>query len=574
MRAKIKCAVSVSFLFIIYSIQLAAQTEAGKDVSVLLMYPPQQAPEQMDTMKTEHNGTDLKDKAGGRGDASADNKFRRMLKTVERYLEEGIIKTGYYQVINTNSVESLLKAQELSLSGIFESEKNPVSVGSFIPADAVLTYEVIDAFSDKPVVSTRIIDISTGETLRSENKTLTFNENGKIEPIRLYEIAFALSGLEYLQIEDKGLYQLTVVTEPAGADVYLDGKKRGKSPCVLDGVPAGTYRLEVRKEALYAARSLRVTENKTERLRLNQRTGNILVKTKPENADVYIDGRFIGKTGLLEGVSATEHTVLLRKPKLFWKQTIPVLPNRTVEIDVQLKQTAELRVKAGFDSECVLKGNGENAHFIGEKQLDNLIPGDYLLQCTHPVKGSYNQTVTLSAGESRVVEPHYVLQEYSRQTLKVLKQELNTLTGKKVGISIYDAYLKEKVPDMKSWSASNGFVALVPLLNFSLLSEPPLLPEANRKHAKRNARINLALGTVLHTGLAAYIVAETVDAEPIIGTAGLITAGAAAVANSIYTVTNVLHWAKWTEKVQSKKEMYITLDKEIDSIRMQVEQYE
>ena len=44
---------------------------------------------------------------------------------------------------------------------------------------------------------------------------------------------------------------LAIVTTPAGASVYLNGKYLGETPLVVDGIEAGSYRLEIRKGGYY-----------------------------------------------------------------------------------------------------------------------------------------------------------------------------------------------------------------------------------------------------------------------------------------------------------------------------------
>lgn len=65
--------------------------------------------------------------------------------------------------------------------------------------------------------------------------------------------------------ENEALAALSVVTEPPGATVYVDGKVRGQSPLNVEGLPAGGHRVKLVKDGyLENSRVLNLRADRTE----------------------------------------------------------------------------------------------------------------------------------------------------------------------------------------------------------------------------------------------------------------------------------------------------------------------
>lgn len=94
---------------------------------------------------------------------------------------------------------------------------------------------------------------------------------------------------------------LTVVSEPAGAEVYVDGERSGVTPARVE-LDAGSHRVELRHPGFKAwATDVQVAANEPQTLgpvRLGLPDGRLTVRTEPAGAAVSVGGAFRGRAPL------------------------------------------------------------------------------------------------------------------------------------------------------------------------------------------------------------------------------------------------------------------------------------
>lgn len=109
---------------------------------------------------------------------------------------------------------------------------------------------------------------------------------------------------------------LRVTSQPAGAQVILDGQMQDITPLSLQRIDPGQHLLEIRKDGFQTQRrtvSLFSGEKKTEEFKLESLKGLVLIHTSPDGAEVDVDGAFRGKTPLLLfDLAIGDHSVVLR----------------------------------------------------------------------------------------------------------------------------------------------------------------------------------------------------------------------------------------------------------------------
>jgi tetratricopeptide (TPR) repeat protein len=110
---------------------------------------------------------------------------------------------------------------------------------------------------------------------------------------------------------------LTIVTQPAGATIFINGRLAGATPLVVRGIDPGTYSLRIEKENY--APVLRTLDLHNGGIPVNEilpriATGIVRVDMKPDGAEVVLDGEIVGQTPLyLPDVQVGEHELLVRK---------------------------------------------------------------------------------------------------------------------------------------------------------------------------------------------------------------------------------------------------------------------
>ncbi len=92
---------------------------------------------------------------------------------------------------------------------------------------------------------------------------------------------------------------VTVLTEPAGATVFVDGSARGATPARLE-LDAGTHRIELRQAGFKPwVTDVQVVANQPQTLgpvRLGLPDGTLVVRTDPVGASVSVGGAFRGRS--------------------------------------------------------------------------------------------------------------------------------------------------------------------------------------------------------------------------------------------------------------------------------------
>ncbi len=94
-----------------------------------------------------------------------------------------------------------------------------------------------------------------------------------------------------------GYYQLE--STPAGAEVWIDGKKEGVTPLARKQIGSGQHSLVVRLSEYYEHKetfTVKDGETKSFSIALKEAFGSLLVTSDPSEASVFIDGKEVGKT--------------------------------------------------------------------------------------------------------------------------------------------------------------------------------------------------------------------------------------------------------------------------------------
>ena len=144
--------------------------------------------------------------------------------------------------------------------------------------------------------------------------------------------------------------QIRVASKPPGASVTVDGDYRGVTPVVLDVASGRRHAIRAFKVG-YAPKNVSVTVPSAERKNLSftleALEGVLAIETRPEDAELWIDGERRRPEGGTLTLSAVPHELEVKKTGYAsYRVTIVPQPGLTQELKVKLLTLEEARLEA------------------------------------------------------------------------------------------------------------------------------------------------------------------------------------------------------------------------------------
>ena len=104
---------------------------------------------------------------------------------------------------------------------------------------------------------------------------------------------------------------VAITSTPLDAEITIDGKKYGETPININDLVIGEHMVSVSKENFCTKNEqIEIRENETTNLNVVlESTAQITIHTKPEGANVYMDGAYIGKTPYSLIMSSGSHNI-------------------------------------------------------------------------------------------------------------------------------------------------------------------------------------------------------------------------------------------------------------------------
>ena len=104
---------------------------------------------------------------------------------------------------------------------------------------------------------------------------------------------------------------LEISSNPAGADIYIDGKHCGNTPNYIESIIIGTHKLKLEKEGCASVtKNIVIEENQTLEIKEQLPTGKeVTIKTDNTGDKIYVDGNYVGTTPLTTNLRYGKHDV-------------------------------------------------------------------------------------------------------------------------------------------------------------------------------------------------------------------------------------------------------------------------
>jgi hypothetical protein len=197
------------------------------------------------------------------------------------------------------------------------------------------------------------------------------------------------------------LGRLSVVTDPPGARVAVDGRPRGTSPLMVADLPAQEHKVTVTSGTSSAERTVMVTAGGDASVmfslsKVSGPVGGWLSISAPFDVEVVEDADVIGTSGVSRiMLAAGRHSVVLTNRSVGYQETrkIEVTPGRTTVIKVDPPK-ASVGVNARPWAEVLLDGKS-----VGQTPIANLLVsvGPHEIVFRNPQFAERKQAIVVTA---------------------------------------------------------------------------------------------------------------------------------------------------------------------------------
>ncbi|PKL23749.1 MAG: hypothetical protein CVV47_13130 [Spirochaetae bacterium HGW-Spirochaetae-3] len=144
-----------------------------------------------------------------------------------------------FSLVERGNVEALLEEQEMRLSDAFDAS-DPVRIGRLIGARSYMVGR-IGLLGTLYIISLRMIDVETGAVTRSVTEEFIGPLEDLRKPVRI--AAQKILGIPGIEV-NQGEF-ISVVTDPPGVGVYVNGLFEGNGPVVVRVPAPGKYDIKL-----------------------------------------------------------------------------------------------------------------------------------------------------------------------------------------------------------------------------------------------------------------------------------------------------------------------------------------
>jgi hypothetical protein len=192
-----------------------------------------------------------------------------------------------------------------------------------------------------------------------------------------------------------------VVSNPFSASIKLDGVEVGKTPFYIKNQLIGDYTLLLTKDG-YGPITKRVTVLENDTVEVNETLPNgmkVVISSTPANADLYIDGKAVGKTPYDGTLAFGQHAIRINNGSNFTELN---------EIaDVSENQSYFNYTLSGLGKQITIDSNPSQATLsinhkpVGTTPVTAYMPfGDYSIQLDKKNYNTYSGTLPVRSGTS------------------------------------------------------------------------------------------------------------------------------------------------------------------------------
>ena len=315
-----------------------------------------------------------------------------------------LVQIGGFSVISKADIEAMLghEAQKQAIG--CDDPACASELGRMLGVDYILS-GAVGRLGESFTLSISMTDVRTGTTFgKAEEQVGDLTQL----PTAARRATATMLGHKGAVRHLTGKGGLFVGSEPEGAEVFLDGVRKGVTPITLDGISAGDHTVKVTKDSLVREVPVLVEPDKITTANLVLAVVRAKFLSVPFDAQVFIDGVERGRTPLLiTDVAAPRHRVEFRKRgyKPYLEEVIFELTRfrraggEAFEVKGDLQP---IPVVLEVDSEpgsatVILDGDEEGST---PTVVQKIMPGEHILHVARDGYRSHKEKLLIQAGDS------------------------------------------------------------------------------------------------------------------------------------------------------------------------------
>ena len=209
---------------------------------------------------------------------------------------------------------------------------------------------------------------------------------------------------------------VVVNTDPAGANVVIDGQAHGQTPATAT-LSVGAHTIELSKDGVRRTMTVNVTANTqisqfVEMPKAAAGTGDLQVRTDPSGAKVSVDGQLRGVSPLtIQNLAPGSHMVVLDNDLGSVNEDVTIQPGATASLVVPMKTPQGAPVSGWITITAPAELQiYENQKLLGSSRTDRIMvaAGRHEIEFSNDALGYRSaQTIQVSPGQVARLRPEW-----------------------------------------------------------------------------------------------------------------------------------------------------------------------
>ncbi|MFQ5650244.1 MAG: FlgO family outer membrane protein [bacterium] len=349
--------------------------------------------------------------------ANAQAKEAELGRTVSSMLATALRNQTNFSVLEHNELHRVLNEHVLASSGLTKEQTQ--ELGKLYDVEVILVGDV------SLINKTLHIDARLIATRSSEIVVALYGTCHDLKQIR--DVVEGLAN----ELEQRYLRQwmgsITITSQPAGAEVYLDHKFIGFTDAFellqIPNLLEGTYHLRLIRGGYFdweGKIDVLAKMERTVKVSLTAKPGSMNINSEPTGAQVFLDNNRVGQTPMsLKQVAEGEHEIRLVKENYKpWTQKVVVRSFQPTDVKATLEVSPGMLTVNSTPSsaEIYLKGKrvAKSPH-----TFSNIPPGELVVRVKKPGYEAWTSSVLIQPSKQEILD---VALAEKMGTLSILSQ--------------------------------------------------------------------------------------------------------------------------------------------------------